>query len=417
MIIKNFNELAISSARKKALLILESGLKAIQVDKIVQKAIVLKKNVLKIKEIEYDLEKFENIYIIGIGKCAGETAKELERILGNRITSGVIIDVIKASLKYIKSYKGTHPMSSQENIFASCDIIKIAKRATERDLVIAIISGGGSALLCYPNDLECVQGQELYRAYLNTSCDILELNIIRKHISELKGGGLAKMLYPAQVLGLIFSDIPGEHCELVASGPTYFDKSDLQDANRLIKKYKFPKLRLIETPKQEKYFEKIENICLMSNNNALKAMKEKALELNLKPIILGNNIYGKAEDIAMRISNIANKGEVILAGGESTVIVKKGKGGRNQHLALSSFFYLKKDQVVVSCCSDGIDNTDRAGAVADKLVLEKAKKLGLDYKEFLKNTDSYNFFKQTNDLIFTGAIKSNVSDLMISLIE
>jgi len=340
MIIKNFNELVISGAREKALLILESGLEAIQVDKIIQEAIVLKGNILKIKKIEYNLEKFENIYVIGIGKCAGGAAKELERILGSRITSGIVMDVFKANLNRIKSYKGTHPMPSAENVLASTDIINLAKKATKYDLVITIVSGGGSALLCYPNDLECEQGQKLYRACLNTSCDIRELNIARKHISELKGGGLAKMLYPARVLGLIFSDIPGEHCELVASGPTYFDKSDLQDAKHLIKKYKFPKLRLLETPKDKKYFEKVENICLMSNNNALKAMKEKALELNLKPRILGNNIYGKAENIAKSLSNIANKGEVILAGGETNVIVKKGKGGRNQHLALSSLFLL-----------------------------------------------------------------------------
>ncbi len=415
MIIKNFKELSVNSARKKVLTILESGLEAIQVDKIVREVIKLRDNILEIKDKKYNLKKFENLYVIGIGKCAGAAAQELENILGNRIIQGVVMDVVKASLKHIKSYKGTHPLPSSENVYASKEIIELAKKATERDLVIAIISGGGSALLCSPFDLECEQEQKLYKACLNTSCDIRELNIVRKHISELKGGGLAKMLYPATVAGLIFSDIPGNHYDLVASGPTYFDKTTLKNAELLIEKYKFPKLDLIETPKEKKYFERVRNICLLSNNDALNIMEKKARELGLKSRILNNSIYGKAEDVAEKISNIVNKGEVVLAGGETTVVARKGRGGRNQHLVLSAIPYLKKDQVIISCGSDGIDNTDSAGAIADSLTIEKANKLRLDYKKFLENTDSYNFFKKTNDLIFTGATGSNVSDLIISL--
>ncbi|MEK9147529.1 MAG: DUF4147 domain-containing protein, partial [Patescibacteria group bacterium] len=172
MIIKNFKELSVNSARKKVLTILESGLEAIQVDKIVREVIKLRDNILEIKDKKYNLKKFENLYVIGIGKCAGAAAQELENILGNRIIQGVVMDVVKASLKHIKSYKGTHPLPSSENVYASKEIIELAKKATERDLVIAIISGGGSALLCSPFDLECEQEQKLYKACLNTSCDI-----------------------------------------------------------------------------------------------------------------------------------------------------------------------------------------------------------------------------------------------------
>lgn len=416
MIIKNFKQLATNQLRKDSLLIMETGLRAINTQKVILNKIKFQNNNLIIENEKYNLDKFKRIFFIGIGKAALESAKAIEKILKNKITEGIVLDIKKARLKKIQSIKGDHPFPSKKNILATKKIIKILRKAKKDDLVIAVISGGGSALMCSLPKATCEEESLLVQNLYEKKATIEEINTIRKHISDIKGGNFAKIAYPAHIISLIFSDAPGCSLDIVASGPTVKDPTTTKDALKIIKKYNLPKLELFETPKNNKYFKKVKNILILCNLDALNAMYKIALNLGYKAKILGNYLSGEAKSIGRKLSREIKQNEAILAGGESVVNIKgSGKGGRNQELVLGALKSLKENSVILSVNSDGIDNTDAAGAIADSETLEKAKKFDLNSKKYLDNNDSYNFFKKTNDLIFTGPTGTNVADLIVVL--
>jgi glycerate-2-kinase len=210
--------------------------------------------------------------------------------LGEKIGGGVVICVSGSKCKKVETFIGTHPRPTGANVAASKRLIEIADSMTEKDLAIVVVSGGGSALTCWPEN-ECDQGLELYNAFLKSNGTIHELNIVRKHLSMLKGGGFAKMLYPARVFGLVFSDVPGVHPEIIASGPTYLDTTTIADAEHVIRRYKLGTYKLLETPKEPKYFERIKNYVLVSNLNAIEAMQERAVALGYKALVLSTKVY------------------------------------------------------------------------------------------------------------------------------
>ncbi|MCX6747365.1 MAG: glycerate-2-kinase family protein, partial [Candidatus Nomurabacteria bacterium] len=257
--IKNLDVLAPSileiENRRFALAVAEAGIEGIATDDVVSRALRLEGDILHVFDKNFDLKLYKRIKVVGFGKASCQAAIALEKILGSRIHEGAVIGLHKIESEYINIYAGTHPRPSEENSVGSERIYKICEEATEDDLVIAIVSGGGSALLCYP-DSECDQGRVLYDSFLKSGKTTVELNTVRKHISALKGGGLAKTAYPATVIGLIFSDIPGNHFEDVASGPTYKDASTVEDALTIIKNHDLGEFELTETPKEDKYFEK-----------------------------------------------------------------------------------------------------------------------------------------------------------------
>src|SRR3972149_4750962 len=230
--IKNFDELATSKERKIALQIAEAGFEAISTRDVIANSIKLKNNILSVKDHKFDLGKFKKIKVIGFGKASCEAASALEDILGDKIKEGAVIGLQKVTCEYIETFAGSHPRPSTQNIEAGQKILAIAENSTENDLVIVIVSGGGSALLCV-DQVECEQGQRLYDSFLKTGKTISVLNTVRKHISSLKGGGLAKVLYPAAVISLIFSDVPGDKFEDVASGPTYKDETTIAEAQKI----------------------------------------------------------------------------------------------------------------------------------------------------------------------------------------
>jgi glycerate-2-kinase len=356
---------------------------------------------------------------VGFGKSSVETAIVLEKLLGAKITSGAVIGIAAAPAKYIETFAGTHPLPSPANMLAGEKIYNIVKDANEEDLIIALVSGGGSALLCYGEN-ECLQGGRLYSAFLKSGKTIAEINTVRKHLSLLKGGGLAKLAYPATVVGLIFSDVPGEHYENVASGPTYKDDTTILDAEKIIQEYNLGQYNLVETPKEDKYFEKVHNIVLISNKTAVEAMEKKAIELGLTAKVISSELYDEGEAVLEKIFNAAGENTAVLAAGEPSIKVpeKAGKGGRNLHLsllALKNKIKEESDAVFISIASDGHDNTDAAGAIVDKLTLEKVKKQNLNIEDYINRFDSYSFFQQTKDIIQTGPTGANVSDLMILL--
>jgi glycerate-2-kinase len=286
-----------------------------------------------------------------------------------------------------------------------------------------VVSGGGSALLCYPHDMSCEAEVSIILALTVKGATIQELNTVRKHISKVKGGQLAKLMYPASVISLIFSDVPGDDLSMVASGPTVRDNTFMKDAAAILKKYdvlevcQMPSCNLVETPKENRYFEKVQNVLAVSAKQALWAMKETAEDLGFDVKIFGENFQGIARELGIKIIAANNRHhECLIGAGESTVhIIGKGKGGRNQEMALAALSSVSQNQVLVCAASDGHDNTDAAGAIVDNNVLTRAKTLGLDPNQFLQNNDSYNFFEQTGDLLLTGLTEANVSDFFVCL--
>lgn len=423
-LIKNFKELAISENRKLALEIMEAGLNAINTKNLMYSSVILSGDVLSVNGKDFDLTKYKNIKVVGFGKSSCDAALELEKILGDRIQKGAVIGINKISLKYIETFAGTHPRPSAANIEAGKKIYEIVKESNEDDLIIVLSSGGGSALLCYPES-EYIEGAKMYDAFLGAGKTISEMNTVRKHLSLLKGGGLAKLAYPATVIGLIFSDVPGDIFENVASGPTYKDLSNIDDAKKIISENNLGEFDLIETPKEDKYFDNVYNFVLVSNKTAVDKMAEKAKELKLDVIIASTDLYDEVDKALQKIfsleSSIEKDNFVILAAGEPKIMVKDfgGKGGRNLHMGLTVVKdkMINDDSVFISFASDGMDNSDAAGAVIDKLTTQKIEKLGLNVEDSLNRFDSYPVFEKSEDMIITGPTGANVSDLMLLLIK
>jgi len=425
MKIKSFKKLAVSEERKKLLNIIEAGLEAIDTKKAITNALKIEKGKLLIYNHSFSLKNAEKIVVVGIGKCSLEAGAVLEKKLGKRLTGGIVLDVHEGELKKIQTYTGDHPLMSPRNIDATKKIIELLSGLTEKDLVIFVISGGGSALLCQPKNFTCFQESSVVDALMHSGADIYETNTVRKHLSLARGGFLAKYAYPARVVSLIFSDVIGDNLEFIASGPTVKDTTTLDQAKMVLDKYKIYEkigltpLNLIETPKDNKYFERVKNILFVSNQTALDAMSEKSLELGYMPRICRNNLSGEAKDVAKQIIDELSKenlGTVLLYGGETTVKIKgRGKGGRNQEMSLSGLRYIKDNQLLISVASDGRDNSENAGGICDIITKEKAKKLNLDIEKYLKNNNSYEFFDKTGDYLKTGDTGSNVADIIVGI--
>lgn len=416
--IQNFESLATSPLREKALKIISSGLSAIATEKVLKENVTLENNVLTIKGSVFNLIDFNRIIFIGLGKAAGESALFFDKLLGAKINAGVVLDLKEVNCQYIKSYRADHPRPSAENIIASQKIVDLAKNISEKDLAIVVVSGGGSAMLCWPAE-ECEQSIKLYDSFLKTGGNIEELNTIRKHTSQIKGGGLAKLFYPARIVGLIFSDISGDNYNKVASGPTFLDESSVTDAQKILDKYNIKDIILTETPKEEKYFTNVLNINFVSNKTALEKMKETAESLGFDASIMSSAVYENTDKTINNFKKSSGSKKAIIAGGEIsiTVIRSGGKGGRNQYIAIKYAPLINESEVFVSVASDGLDNSDAAGAIIDKSTMEKAKGKEMFSEIYLKSYDTYDFFKGTGDLIFTGPTGANVADLMLLLVD
>lgn len=413
--IKNKSQLATSPERKVVLDIIEAGLDSIDTKKIIKSSVSLVGKILTIKDKVFDISDTENIYVIGFGKPSCLAVSVLDEILGDKIQDGIAIGLAPVTCEFIETFGGTHPHPSVHNVELSEKIIKISKKTTEKDLVIVVVSGGGSALLCWPLK-ECKQANRLYEEFLQTGGNIKELNTIRKHISSLKGGGLAKELYPAQVIGLIFSDVPGNSYDFIASGPTYKDTSTIYDAQSILDKYNLKGYELNETPVDNKYFDKVTNIPLVSNIEAVEAMKRKAISLGLKSKVLSYELYDDFEEVTKKFLAAVEPGCIVLAGGEPSSIVTSqgGTGGRCQRLSSEMLPHLTEADVFSAVASDGLDNSAAAGVIEDATSLQRLHDKKLDWDDYQKRWDSMSLFTELgNELLETGPTQANVSDLMI----
>ncbi len=413
--IQNIQAVATTPERETVLKIVEAGYNAIDTKMVLQSSVQLNGKTLTVKGETFDLSRFKRLFVLAFGKASGRAALVLEHILGDKITAGVAIGITAAPTKIIQTFIGTHPLPSEQNVAIANKMAALIADITEDDLVINLISGGGSALLCWTDD-EREQGVRLYQNYLRTGDDIKGLNTVRKHLSQVKGGGLAKMLYPATVISLIFSDVAGNNYHFVDSGPTYLDASTIADAQAIIDKYSLGKFFLTETPKDPKLFERVHNVPIVSNMIALEAMAQCAKDLDLESSILSAELFETADETLKKISTAAKPGTVILGGSEINLIVDKpgGKGGRNCYFGMKAFRYLGENDVVAAMASDGLDNSDCAGVILDTTSLYRATSMELPLQEYLANFDGYDFFEKLgHELIFTGPTEANVSDFIV----
>lgn len=417
--IKNYTDLAITKERAVVLDLIEAALASIQPTEVLAKNFVLKNNNLKILDKNYNLNDFERVFLIGFGKGSAAISKIIEDNLGEKLTKGFVIDTVGESFEKIDFTLGTHPLPSQENLDFSKNVIEQMQGLTQKDLVLIVICGGGSVMFEAPNvGLEKLI--EVNQALLRSGATISEINTIRKHLSKVKGGGLVKLLFPAKIASLIFSDVPGNDLSVIASGTTTMDKTTLADCWQVYNKYELGALELTEndfteTPKDENTFSTVENILMLSNLTALNAMKKKAEEQKINVEIYSDNFEAEADLAGKALIEKTKPNSILLIGGETTVKVmnKNGIGGRNQELVLASLYGLDDKTIIASFDSDGWDNSPLAGAIGDIHTLEKAKKLGINPEEILKENNSFSFFKNTEDGIVTDRLSSNVSDLII----
>ena len=423
-VIRNTEALAVTPQRIDALAIAEAGYAAVNVAESLRRRVRLVDGKLSVGEFSYPVAG-RRVRFIGIGKCAITAARAVEEILGGMLTDGVALDVSGAEkdhLKTVEAHIGTHPLPSEENVRAAERITTFLVNGRDDDLVIMLISGGGSTLLCLPGgDTTCTDERMLFKELTRRGAPIEDLNTVRKHTSRIRGGGLAAAAYPAEILSFIVSDVPGNDLSIIASGPTVRDTTTTADARAVLARYGYTTpIELLETSKEGKYFERVRNLLFLSNEDALKAMQEEASRRGYAATIADNGLVGEAQEVAKRIETelrAAPSKTVLLYAGETTVTLPEnaGAGGRNQELALAALEGLQKNELVLPFASDGHDNTDHAGAIADAVTQAHALAKRLVPGEYLRTHRSYDFFSTTGDALQTGYTGSNVSDFVIAL--
>jgi glycerate 2-kinase len=439
----------ISSMRRDAVEIFYKALKAVQPGAAIKRYCNFDGKTLFIGHHSYHLARYKNLYVLGAGKAAAPMAQAIEDMLDGKITGGVI--TVKTGhvtdLKHISLIEAGHPIPDENGIRGASAILEFAKNAEKDDLVICLISGGGSALMPFPYDhLTLEDKQDTIKTLLSCGATIHEINTIRKHISNIKGGRLAQAVYPADLVTLILSDVVGDDLDVIASGPTVPDSSSFYDCKNILRSHnlidKIPNNilnhiesgisgEIEETPKPDNpIFDMTYNLIIGSNVESLMSAKEKAESLGYNVLLLSSMIEGETRLIAqvhgaiareiIKTGNPLPSPACILSGGETTVTIKgNGLGGRNQEFALSASIDIsgKKHIVVLSGGTDGTDGpTDAAGAFSDTFTLKRAEELGMDPYRFLANNDSYHFFQKLEDLFITGPTSTNVMDLRIVLV-
>jgi len=412
--VKNFDALATNPTRTQALTILESGFDVIQTKRVIQENVTVTGDAIEVRGQKFDAHAFKDIYLVGFGKGACAAVYELYTILNTRLKKTVVIDrtILTTCPAEIEAFVGTHPLPSDANVQATKAVIGVAEAAEADDLVLVVVAGGGSSLLC-SSDEEREANVRLFKEFERVGADIRELNTVRKHISKLKGGGLAEMLYPATVVGLVFSDIVGGNPEEVASGPTYMDQSTNADAEAILGRFKLEDGYVLhETPKEKKYFEKVTNIVLISNEDAIRAMADTAETLGYESLILKEPLYEFPGPALAKIFEQSAAGRAVFAGGEVQLQVPQdhGTGGRCQFLAMEALRALGPDDVFVAAASDGRDNSDEAGAIVDNGTIERIAELNIDLAPYRARLDTIPVFNKTGDSITTGTLEANVSD-------
>lgn len=450
------------TSREQLAHIIEKSLTSVNPEQIILDSINLDGSTLHVQTDDFshaiDLDVFNRIIVIGAGKATAPMAKALEGILGDRITEGLI--VVKYGhtddIKRIECIEAGHPVPDKKGSEGAQKISRMVEEADEKTLCISLFSGGGSALLTLPYrdkaySLTLDNLQKTTKLLLECGGDINEINSVRKHLSSVKGGRLAEKLFPATSINLMLSDVIGDDMQTIASGPTVPDHTTYEDVTEIFSRYelhgKLPKKvaaiiqagldkSIKDTPKPDnEIFNKTTNLVIGSNTKALKTAKTECEALGFNTTILTSRLNGEAREIAKFFSALAKeivhfeqplkKPAILIAGGETTVTIRgKGRGGRNQEMALAFLREIEKTPedfsgvLFLSAATDGNDGpTDAAGGFASIIELEKAKTKGLNISEYLGNNNAYPFLEKTGGLFKTGPTNTNVCDIQLVLVE
>ncbi len=425
--IQNFDALAQNELRTDALEIAEAGYAAINVGLALAHKLSIEDDKLHVGGTIHRLAG-RRIFFVGVGKCAITAAATIERIFGDRLVGGIALDVSMPEgihLAKIEACVGTHPLPSETNRDTTQRIVDLLSSCRQDDFVIMLISGGGSTLLCLPEAPMTVDDERaLFSGLTARGASIQEINTIRKHTSLARGGWLAQAAYPAGVVSLIVSDVPGNDMGFIASGPTVLDTSTIEDVRSILVRYQITPpetVSFIETPKDPQYFERMTNILFLTNRDALVAMQDEAKRRGYAVIIADDCFTGEARAVAARVQGdlrAAQPRTVLLYAGESTVTLPTdvgGVGGRNQEISLIALNAIQDSELILPFASDGRDDTDHAGAIADTLTRAHAADKNLSIEKALSTFSSYDFFSTAGDALITGYTGSNVSDLIIAM--
>ncbi len=449
IVINNARTPELSRIRRILMEVVDSAISAGNPAVSIRKWVKLNGERLEIANCSIDLEQVGRIVVVGGGKAGVAMAIAIEQILGDRLSGG-IVNIPEGMLPEsytgkIKFIEASHPIPNGSAMEGARGMLSLVKELGAQDLVIFVVSGGGSAIITLPAEgITLTQLQELTLLLLKSGANIHELNTVRKHLSAVKGGQLAREAYPAQIVTLLISDVVGDGLDTIASGPTYWDSTTFSDALAVLEKYKLTdkvpaevlgrlkdgiKWLIPETPNRgDECFENAYFQIVGSNRDATEAAEKTARANDLNVIVLTTKLQGEAREVGQNLSYIAEEvlreGKqrpcLFLLGGETTVhVTGKGVGGRNQELALSAVSGLAglKDVAMISFSTDGIDGpTDASGAIVDGFTLQRAKELGINPQTYLEDNDAYHFFEKLEDLIFTGPTGTNIVDCTALLV-
>ena len=446
----NYNEKVLDFINdpQRIIRILHSALKAVDPLLIVQKTVSLIDGKIEVRRKKYALSEYRKIFVIGIGKASQSMTMGIKQILNEHLDSGLVVtkqankNISDLLLPNIRTISGDHPIPGKNSLYAAEELIQFASNITKDDLVICLISGGGSALVTKPvAGIPLKELQDLTVHLLKCGATIDEINTVRKHLDMIKGGGLAKILFPAQIITLVLSDVIGDSLSMIASGPTTSDTTSFDDAFKIIEKYHLKNrvsnniLNYLnqgingivpETVKAgDPILEKVHHEILGNNQSASLAGKLKAEEEGFSSKVITNKLQGNAIAVGKKLGSFIRevcqknhqleKPVCLIAGGETTVFVKgNGLGGRNQEVALACAIEIEglENVCMVALATDGEDGpTDAAGAIITGETIIKARLIGSNPEESLANNDSYHFFEKNDCLIKTGSTGTNVNDL------
>ena len=422
--------------------IFAAGVNAVRGYDAVKAAVRLTHDTLGIAGKKYRLSFFTRIIVIGAGKASFDMARALDELLGRRIERGVVITKYGYGglLNHIAVMEASHPLPDREGIRATQRLMSLARDIDSHTLVIMLLSGGASSLLVAPDTISLRDKIKTTSVLLKSGARIDELNTVRKQLSLVKGGRLAGMFYPAEIVTLIISDVIGNKLGTIGSGPTVQDTSTPNQALEIIDRYrgrdKVPQavIKRLERKKNvtnnRTVQPKVQNIIIADNKKAVDACKIQALKLGLTPLILTTSLHGEAREAGHVLASIANemasrktgnrKKVCLISSGETTVTVTgTGKGGRSQELALAFAMDIAGNQKItlLSAGTDGTDGpTDAAGAIIDNTTKNRIAKIGMDPNTYLLNNDSYTVLDKAGALLKTGATGTNVMDIQLILL-
>jgi hydroxypyruvate reductase len=423
--------------------VLKAALAAVEPGQAVRNALSVADDTLRAGDRSYALPEYRRVLVVGAGKASAPMAAAVEEVLGDRLPIEGSVTVRyghAAPTRHVRIREASHPMPDQAGVDATRAIVDLLAGADDHDLVLCAISGGGSALLTLPADgLSLDDLRQTTDALLRCGATINEINVVRKHLDTVKGGGLACVGAPAPMLTLVLSDVVGNPLDAIASGPTVPDTSTWTEAAAIFDRFRLwdqvpqvvaDRLRagLPDTPKPgDPLFASTQTVLVGSNLLACQAAAAEAERHGLKSIVLTTYVEGEAREVGRVLAGLLREVDAsghplarpccLIAGGETTVTIRgAGLGGRNQEVALAAAFPLRgvPNVVLASVGTDGNDGpTDAAGAWVDGSTLQRAIDAGLDAGRFLAENDSYHFFERLDQLIKTGPTNTNVNDIYL----